>query len=132
MAMPDATVPELFQPSGTLREDLLTREACQALHETLRLTRATRWDTVRSPHIFMGLLAAPDRGIKGWADRLRADLARLLAEFQDLFHQDQGDTNCPLALHREFFSDNVIRLLRSALRRAKENRRDVITSLDLL
>jgi ATP-dependent Clp protease ATP-binding subunit ClpA len=132
MASPDSPLPDVFLPSGGVRDDLLTREAHQALRETVRLTRETRWDTVRSPHVFMGLLAAPDPGVKGWADRLRADLPRLLAQFQELFHQDDGDAECPLALNREFLSDNVIRLLRDAVRRAHEHRRETVTSLDLL
>ena len=132
MATPDPPLPDVFLPGGGLREDLLTREACQALRETVRLTRETRWDTVRSPHVFMGLLAAPDPGVKGWGDRLRADLPLLLAQFQELFHQEEGEKDCPLALNREFLSDNVIRLLREAFNRASDHRRPRITPMDLL
>jgi ATP-dependent Clp protease ATP-binding subunit ClpA len=132
MATPDPPLPDVFLPGGGVREELLTREARQALQETVRLTRETRWDTVRSPHVFMGLLAAPDPGVKGWGDRLRADLPLLLAQFQELFHQEEGENDCPLALNREFLSDNVIRLLRDALRRAHEYQRGTVTPIDLL
>lgn len=132
MATPDAPTPDVFLPGGGVRDDLLTGEARHALRETLRLTHETRWDTVRSPHVFMGLLAAPDTGVKAWGDRLRADLPRLLAQFQELFHQDEGDKECPLALHREFLSDNVIRLLRDAVKRAHSQRRQTVTPIDLL
>jgi ATP-dependent Clp protease ATP-binding subunit ClpA len=132
MASPEARQPDIFQPSGGVRDDLLTGEARDALRETIRLTRETRWDTVRSPHVFMGLLAAPDGGVKAWAERLRADVPRLLAQFQELFLQEEGETDCPLALNREFLSDNVIRLLRDALRRARDHKRGVVTPIDLL
>src|SRR5436305_5363194 len=132
MPTPGEQPPDVFQPGGGLREDLLTREAYQALRETIRLTHETRWDTVRSPHVFMGLLAAPDDGLRAWGDRLRADLPLLLAQFQELFHQEEGENDCPLALNREFLSDNVIRLLRDALRRAHDHQRGTVTPIDLL
>ncbi len=132
MATPDSPLPNVFQPGGGVRDDLLTCETRQALRETIRLTRETRWDTVRSPHVFMGLLAAPDDGVKAWGDQLRADLPRLLAQFQELFLQEQGDAKCPLHLNREFLSDNVIRLLRDALRRALDHQRSTVTPIDLL
>ena len=132
MATPGETSADIFQPGGRLRDDLLTPEAGAALRESIRLTRATRWDTVRSPHVFMGLLAAPDAGVKNWGERLRADLQTLLAQFQELFHQEEGENEPTLALHREFLSDNVIRLLRDSLHRAKNHHRPVITSMDLL
>ena len=56
----------------------------------------------------------------------------LLAQFQELFHQEEGEEDSPLALNREFLSDNVIRLLREALQRAGENHRTKITPMDLL
>ena len=114
MPTPGEQLPDVFQPAGGLREDLMTREAYQALRESLRLTHETRWDTVRSPHVFMGLLAVPDASVRNWGERLRADLPRLLAQFQELFHQEEGEEEAFLTLNREFLSDNVIRLLREA------------------
>jgi hypothetical protein len=80
----------------------------------------------------MGLLAVPDIGVKVWGDKLRADLPRLLEQFQELFHQEEGEGDCPLALNREFLSDNVIRVLREALRRAQAQQRSSVTPIDLL
>ncbi len=132
MATPGTPLPDILHPGGKVREELLTEEARTALRETLRLTRATRWESIRSPHIFMGLLAAPDGGVLAWGEQLRADLPRLLAQFQELFLQEEGDPNCRVYLHREFLSDNVIRLLRDSLQRAREQHRDVVAPLDLL
>jgi hypothetical protein len=80
----------------------------------------------------MGILAAPDASVRNWGDRLRADLPRLLAQFQELFHQDEGEAGGILALNREFLSDNVIRLLRESLQRARDHKRPVVTPMDLL
>jgi ATP-dependent Clp protease ATP-binding subunit ClpA len=132
MATPDESVDDIFLPGGRLRLDLLTSSAVEALREALRLARETRWDSVRSPHVFMGLLARPDVCVRLWGDRLGADLARLLGQFQELFHQEEGEEEAVLALNREFLSDNVIRLLREAMIRAREHDRGQITCMDLL
>jgi ATP-dependent Clp protease ATP-binding subunit ClpA len=132
MATPDETDDDIFLPGGRLRLELLNDGAVTALRESLRLARETRWDSLRSPHIFMGLLAVPDPSVRNWGDRLKADLPRLLDQFQQLFHQDEGEPEPTLFLTREFFSDNVIRLLREAYSRALDNHRGRITPMDLL
>jgi ATP-dependent Clp protease ATP-binding subunit ClpA len=132
MATPDESVDDIFQPGGRLRLELLTPPAIDALRESLRLARETRWDSLRSPHVFMGLLARPDCCVRLWGDRLGADLSRLLGQFQELFHQEEGEEEAVLALNREFLSDNVIRLLRESLTRAHEHDRGQITPMDLL
>jgi ATP-dependent Clp protease ATP-binding subunit ClpA len=132
MAMPDGPADDIFQPGGRLRLELLTEPAVVALREALRLARETRWDSLRSPHVFMGLLADPDPSVRNWGDRLRADLPRLLEQFQELFHQEDGEEEPVLALNREFFSDNVLRLLRDAYGRAVNHQRTRITPMDLL
>jgi ATP-dependent Clp protease ATP-binding subunit ClpA len=132
MATPDDSVDDIFLPGGRLRCDLFTEAALAALKESLRLARETRWDSVRSPHVFMGLLSAPDASVHNWGERLQADLTKLLGQFQELFHQDEGEDEAVLALNREFLSDNVIRLLREAFNRAVDHRRTKITPMDLL
>ena len=74
----------------------------------------------------------PDASVTNWGERLQADLAKLLSQFQELFHQEEGDEDSILALNREFLSDNVIRLLREAYNRAADHRRKRITPMDLL
>jgi ATP-dependent Clp protease ATP-binding subunit ClpA len=132
MATPDGSMDDIFLPGGRLRLDYFSDEALRALREALRLARETRWDSVRSPHVFMGLLAVPDASIRNWGERLQADLTMLLDQFQELFHQEQGEEEAVLVLNREFLSDNVIRLLRDAYNRAVDHGRDKITPMDLL
>jgi ATP-dependent Clp protease ATP-binding subunit ClpA len=128
----DSAKEDVFLPGGSIRPDLLNDTATQALREAIRLARETHWDSVRSPHIFMGLLAVPDVGVANWGERLGADLKKLLGQFQELFHQEEGDSDALLVLNREFLSDNVIRLLREAMQRAVDNHRRVVTPMDLL
>jgi ATP-dependent Clp protease ATP-binding subunit ClpA len=132
MASSGGSVNDIFLPGGRLRIDGLTEDAIRALRESLRLARETRWDSVRSPHVFMGLLAVPDASVRNWGERLQADLSKLLGQFQELFHQEEGEEEAILALNREFLSDNVIRLLREAHNRAADHRRCKITPMDLL
>jgi ATP-dependent Clp protease ATP-binding subunit ClpA len=80
----------------------------------------------------MGLLAAPDPSVREWGKRLQVDLKNLLSQFHELFLQDEDDEEPILALNREFFSDNVIRLLRDAFHRALDNGRRSVTPMDLL
>jgi len=132
MATPEEPADDIFAPSGRLRDDVVSQSASQALSESMRLARETRWDSLRSPHIFMGLLAVGDSAVRNWGERLGADLPKLLVQFQELFQQEDGETEAVIILNREFFSDNVIRLLREAHNRAADNCRSQITSMDLL
>lgn len=132
MPMPEPAREDIFEPSGQVHRDCVTEATAKVLREAIRLARETRWDSVRSPHLFMGLLSVPDPGVRLWGERLGADLGRLLGQFQELFHQEEGESDATLVLHREFLSDNVIRLLRAAHLRARQNRRGCITPMDLL
>jgi ATP-dependent Clp protease ATP-binding subunit ClpA len=132
MANPGDPSEDIFQPNGRLRLDLVNESAAQALQESLRMARSTRWDSVRSPHVFMGLLSRPDASVHDWVTRLGADRPKLLDQFRELFHQEEGDAEAVLVLNREFLSDNVIRLLRDAFNRACDHQRGQITPMDLL
>lgn len=132
MATPKLPADDVFLPCGRLCLDLLTESAGQSIKEAVRFARETRWDSVRSPHVFMGLLAAPDKGVCNWGERLGADLPRLLQQFHELFYQEEGDQEPFLIPSREFFSDNVIRLLRESRHRACDHHRSRISSMDLL
>jgi len=132
MSESDVPTEDIFQTDGHLRADMFTEDALAAMREALHQTRDTGWDSVRSPHVFMGLLAAPDAGVRYWGDRLEENLTDILGQFQELFRQEDTDGEPVLALNREFLSDNVIRLLRDALQRTLANRRCRITPMDLL
>ncbi len=123
---------DIFLPSGRLRTDILDEATARILREALAHTRATNWDSVRTPHLFMGLLSAPDTSVSRWASKLGADLPALLEQFRELFHRPDAEPVPPLLLNREFLSDNVIRLLRDAYARAGDSARTRVTPMDLL
>src|SRR6516225_4707257 len=116
MAIHHGPSAEIFKPDGGLRFDILNDDAAQVLREAIRLARATGWDRLRSPHLFMGLLAVPDASVREWGRRLGTDPSNLLEQFQELFHR-ANDDDAAVLLNREFLSDNVIRLLREAYQR---------------
>ena len=128
----DRNVDDIFLPSGRLRPDILDDATARVLREALAHTRSTNWDSVRTPHLFMGLLSAPDTGVFKWASRLGADLPGLLDQFRELFNQPNAEPVPPLLLNREFLSDNVIRLLRDAHGRAGDYGRSAVSPMDLL
>jgi len=128
----DESQDDVFLPSGRLRTDLVNDSAGGVLEQSVRMAHDTRWDSIRSPHVFMGLLAAPDQSLTVWIQRLGADRPKLLDQFRELFHQEEGDSEAVLILNREFLSDNVIRLLRDAMSRASDHQRKQITPMDLL
>jgi ATP-dependent Clp protease ATP-binding subunit ClpA len=129
--MADRSEDDIFLISGRLRPDVVDGPTTQSLREALTFTRQTNWDSVRTPHLFMGLLATPDASVVAWAARLGADTRKLLEQFRELFHQD-AEPVPPLLLNREFFSDNVLRLLRDSYMRAKDYGRPCMTQMDLL
>ena len=68
MASPDESVEDIFLPSGRLRLDLVSETAAGALHESLRMARATRWAgaALRAcalVELCVGLLAVAGLGI---------------------------------------------------------------------
>ncbi len=132
MASPDPAKPDIFLVGGQPRRECLSDGTAKVLCEAVRLARETHWDSVRSPHLFMGLLAEPDDAVRLWGDRLGADLNTLLGQFQELFEQDAPDCPALLVLNREFLSDNVMRLLREAYTRAVIHNRCQVTPMDVL
>lgn len=123
---------DIFLPSGRLSPEILDDATIQVLRESLGHTRSTNWDSVRTPHLFMGLLSAPDAGVAKWASRLGADIPGLLDQFRELFQQENAEPVPPLLLNREFLSDNVIKLLRDAHDRSRECGREQVSPMDLL
>ncbi len=132
MASPDPSRSDIFLPGGKPRPECVSEDAARVLAEAVRLARETHWDSVRSPHLFMGLLAVPDAGVRLWGERLGADLGKLLEQFRELFQQESDDGAPLLALNREFLSDNVMRLLRESYTRAVAHQRRCVTPMDLL
>ena len=129
--MSDQIEGDIFMLIGRVRSAVADEPTARALRDSLGHARSTNWDSVRTPHLFMGLLGTPDACVEEWATRLGADTARLLDQFRDLFYQDALPVP-PLVLNREFLSDNVIRVLRESHARCEDCGRDQISPMDLL
>src|SRR5262249_12875396 len=104
---PDDDADSLFLADGSLRPELLGEGVPAALQEAVRQAVETNWDSVRTPHLFMGLLAAPDAGVCNWGKHLGADLPTLLRQFQQLFCQENQPAPIP-DFRRPFLSEQVI------------------------
>src|SRR5262245_61491090 len=102
MAKPEESLDDVFMPSGRLRNEVVEDSADGVLKRSVQMAHDTRWDSIRSPHVFMGLLASPDESVNNWGQRLGADLPKLLEQFRELFHQDEGESDAVLVLNREF------------------------------
>jgi ATP-dependent Clp protease ATP-binding subunit ClpA len=123
----------LFHSNGNLRHEVITDQASRVLEKAIFYTQSTNWESVRTPHLFMGLLSAPDQAITQWGNRLGANLQRLLVQFKEIFQVEEMTEAFPiLRLNREFLSDNVIRLLHDALQRSRSYGRYRISPMDLL
>jgi ATP-dependent Clp protease ATP-binding subunit ClpA len=122
---------DIFCGSGHLDPAACDPATYAALQESVGFAQSTNWDSLRTPHLFMGILNSPDVGVAIWAARLNADLGKLLAQFRDLFFQDGGPAPVML-MHREFLSDNALRVLRDASARAADLGRSAFTQMDLL
>ena len=132
MATPDECVDDVFQPGGRLRLELLTQSAIDALKESLRLARRPRWDSVRTPHLFMGLLAGPDPA-SALGPAARGRPARLLDQFRELFHQDEGEADAAAAAQpRVPLRQRHPPAARRATAAARDHGRGQITPMDLL
>ena len=126
------SIPDIFLPNGALREDWFAPDTLLALRESLAFTLSTQWDCVRSPHVFMGLLSTPDHALQTWGELIQTNLGLLAKQFEQLFHQSSGPVSSRVNLHREFLSDNVLRVLRDGVFRAQAHRRKTATPMDLL
>ncbi len=122
---------ELFRGDGRIRLDLFSDRAARALRAALDSAIETSWESIRSPHLFIGLLKEPDATLLHWAERAGIKPSKLVVEFQQLFQEPVREPPA-LSLHREFLSDNLIKILRRARKRAREHGRDQIASIDLL
>jgi ATP-dependent Clp protease ATP-binding subunit ClpA len=129
---PNEDADSLFLTDGSLCPELLGEGAPAALQEAVRQAMETNWDSIRTPHLFMGLLAVPDAGVSNWGKHLQADLPKLLRQFQDLFCQE-GTSQQPIpGFCRPFLSEQVVLLLAAARARATSRGRTSLAPLDLL
>ena len=130
--MAESSKDDIFSANGLIRPECLTEPAETVLRESLRLARDTRWDSVRSPHIFMGLLAVPDAGVALLGRTARGRSEQAAQPVPGALSPAARRKRALLVLNREFLSDNVLRLLRDSYTRALDHHRPSLTPMDLL
>jgi ATP-dependent Clp protease ATP-binding subunit ClpA len=123
---------DLFLPDGRLDVELFAAGVPKILAAAMQMTRKTCWDSVRSPHLFMAMIHEPDPALRRFARQAEVDFEQLQATFEAMFLQPGGPAKAMLALHREFLSDNLLRVLRAARERCESHGHRKITSIDLL
>src|SRR5262245_11267998 len=122
---------DVFLSNGYVDRHGLTAAAIDVLDEAMAAARATRWEMICSAHIFMGLIAAPDRTVGQWARQAGVGLGQRLVRFRRLFRKP-GAIEPIVRTHREFMTGDGIAVLRTARERSEELNRTRITPADLL
>jgi ATP-dependent Clp protease ATP-binding subunit ClpA len=123
---------DLFASNGWLRPEAVQESAFKALQRSVRWASETGWDSVRTPHLFMGLLSVADRQVRDWCRMLGSDPDSLLLQFAAMFTQPCEIPGPLVRLHREFLSENALRVIRGAGERARLVGRSNIGIADLL
>lgn len=123
---------DLFAANGWLRPEAVEEPAFKALERGARWAADTGWDSIRTPHLFMGLLSVPDRHVRDWCRMLGSDADTLLIQFAAMFTQEREAPKPRVRLHREFLSENALRVLRGARERTRLGGRKSIRISDLL
>jgi len=126
-----ATKEDLFLPNGRLNPALFTHEALEAATGAQKAARATRFESVRAPHLLMGL-AARDGGFADQLFRRAGRSGRRVEQAMARMMMQTPGVQGPLALHREFFSDNLIRLLHRACAQCRRQNKPLITEKILI
>jgi ATP-dependent Clp protease ATP-binding subunit ClpA len=111
--------PDIFAANGWLLLDAFDSYAYRALKRGASWTVDTRWDSVRTPHLLMGVLSTGHRHVQEWCRLMGADADSLLIQFASLFMREPNRPVPLIRLNREFISENAIRCLRHAAIRAR-------------
>ena len=124
-------VADVFLANGYLNRSCFSAGAAEVLDEAARAAQATRWEMICSAHLFMGLVATPDRTVSQWARQAGVGLGQRLVRFRRFFRRP-GSAEPLIRTHREFITGDGIAALRSARERCEELDRGRITPADLL
>jgi ATP-dependent Clp protease ATP-binding subunit ClpA len=122
----------LFAPDGRLRQEYFTPSAIRALRAACDAAMRTGWPSVRTPHLFIGLLEEADEPIARWLSQNQLDAARLRTDFLDWFDMSEQLPARQIHLQAECFSEHLRQALQFAYERALQRGGPLITPADLL
>jgi ATP-dependent Clp protease ATP-binding subunit ClpA len=121
----DTPEPDIFARNGWLRSELLNPAALKAVERSVCWAADTRWESLRTPHLFMGVLSVGDRHVREWCRMIGSDVDSLLLQFAKLFTHNRAGKPPVVRLNREFLSENALRVLRHAHKRAQRSERSL-------
>jgi len=131
MNFSDSVETDIFAPNGYLKSEGLDAVALKAIQRAVCWAADTRWESVRTPHLFMGVLSVGDKHVVEWCRMIGSDPDSLLLQFASLFTRGKELQTPIVRMNREFISENAIRCLRLAFERARRVNRKV-RLIDLL
>jgi len=127
----DSVETDIFAPNGYLKPEGIEPVALKSIERAVCWAADTRWESVRTPHLFMGVLSVGDRHVIEWCRMIGSDPDSLLLQFASLFTRSKDQQPPLVRMNREFISENAIRCLRLAFERARRVNRPV-RLIDLL
>lgn len=123
---------DVFAANGWFRSEAADDIAFKALQSASDWANNMGWESLRTPHIFIGLLSVADSRVREWCRMIGSDPDSLLLQFAAMFRQS-SPADCPkVRLHREFISENALGVIRAAYERSRNEGRKRIRSSDLL
>src|SRR6188508_344012 len=95
----NSTECDLFAANGWLRSEVMEAPALKALQRAVSWASDTRWESVRTPHLFMGLLSVGDRHVNEWCRMIGTEPDSLLLQFASLFSKSRDVRTPVVRLH---------------------------------
>jgi ATP-dependent Clp protease ATP-binding subunit ClpA len=123
---------ELFHTAGQPLKERFESEAWGAFDRAADSARIGGWESIRTPHLFVGLLRGEDAVIHRWANFVPIDGPQLANEIERLFRCELPGRPGTLPVHREFFSNGLLAVLQQAAHRASQRGCPFIAPSDLL
>ncbi|GBD37292.1 hypothetical protein HRbin36_02423 [bacterium HR36] len=130
--MANGRAASLFHAEGRLRQECFSLPALRALRAAVDAAIRTCWPSIRSPHLFIGLLEEADEPIAQWLERNQLQASQLRQTFLELFDMSHELTPPQLQLHRSYFSEHLLQILEQAQQRAQQRGDALVTTADLL
>jgi len=125
-------MPELFLPAGGLATARFTPDGLRLLDAAVEAAVRTNWEEIRSPHLFIGLLLDEKGPVPARLQQMGVPPLELLdALFRGVGQPPRARIRRP-QLHREFISDNALKVLRAACAAAARAGRPQVDAQDVL
>jgi hypothetical protein len=122
---------DIFNNNGMLKFDLFEGECIECLQNAVKIATKMRWDCIRTPHLFMGILDHKGSQLQKrvYALGLPFDLKQT---FFRQFQQPPSNLLKVLTLQKDLISENLRKIINNAQKHAEFENRTKIIEGDLL